>query len=161
MVDRPIGSYISFLYSYYYVSRSNYLFVFLKTKFEDVFPAEATSVEEYLQQVHEMTMVTAIQEAQKDNVRSFNDYMVKVLEDWQKEKWDFLQGLSRFSTLPRASGSVGTVINRPGEMASLLLVQGYLLVPGMLVPSANNKPTLGMKASVYAEVVRILNDARE
>ncbi|KAI3950924.1 hypothetical protein MKW92_038572 [Papaver armeniacum] len=153
MVDRPIGSYISFLYSYYYVSRSNYLFVFLKTKFEDVFPLR--------QQVHEMTMVTAIQEAQKDNVRSFNDYMVKVLEDWQKEKWDFLQGLSRFSTLPRASGSVGTVINRPGEMASLLLVQGFLLVPGMLVPSANNKPTLGMKASVYAEVVRILNDARE
>ncbi|MCL7023260.1 hypothetical protein MKW94_030658, partial [Papaver nudicaule] len=50
------------------------------TKFEDVFPAEATSVEQYLQQVHEMAMVTAIQEAQKDNVRSFNDYMVKVLE---------------------------------------------------------------------------------
>ncbi|RZC92192.1 hypothetical protein C5167_029756 [Papaver somniferum] len=66
-----------------------------------------------------MTMLTAIQEAQKDNVRSFNDYMVQVLEDWQKEKWDFLQGLSRLSTLPRASGSVGTVINRPGEMASI------------------------------------------
>ena len=38
----------------------------LKTTFEDVFPAEATSVEEYLQQVHEMEMVSAIQEAQKD-----------------------------------------------------------------------------------------------
>uniref|UniRef100_A0A1J3DBS1 Nuclear pore complex protein NUP93B n=1 Tax=Noccaea caerulescens TaxID=107243 RepID=A0A1J3DBS1_NOCCA len=40
----------------------------LKTTFEDVFPAEATSVEEYLQHVHEMAMVSAIQEAQKDNV---------------------------------------------------------------------------------------------
>lgn len=27
-----------------------------------------------------MAMVSAIQEAQKDNVRSFNDYMLKVLE---------------------------------------------------------------------------------
>lgn len=31
-------------------------------------------------QVHEMAMVSAIQEAQKDNLRSFNDYMMKVLE---------------------------------------------------------------------------------
>lgn len=27
-----------------------------------------------------MTMVSALQEAQKDNLRSFNDYMLKVLE---------------------------------------------------------------------------------
>lgn len=27
-----------------------------------------------------MAMISAIQEAQKDNVRSFNDYMMKVLE---------------------------------------------------------------------------------
>jgi len=31
-------------------------------------------------QVHEMAMVSAVQEAQKDNLRSFNDYMMKVLE---------------------------------------------------------------------------------
>jgi hypothetical protein len=31
-------------------------------------------------QVHEMAMVLAIQEAQKDNLRSFNDYMMKVLQ---------------------------------------------------------------------------------
>ncbi|XVF31297.1 hypothetical protein REPUB_Repub16aG0133800 [Reevesia pubescens] len=58
----------------------------LKTTFEDVFPAEATSVEEYLQQVHEMAMVSAIQEAQKDNLRSFNDYMMKVLESIEIQK---------------------------------------------------------------------------
>lgn len=33
-----------------------------------------------MHQVHEMAMVSAIQEAQKDNLRSFNDYMLKVLE---------------------------------------------------------------------------------
>ena len=27
-----------------------------------------------------MAMMSAIQEAQKDNVRSFNDYMIKILE---------------------------------------------------------------------------------
>jgi len=27
-----------------------------------------------------MAMVSAVQEAQKDNLRSFNDYMMKVLE---------------------------------------------------------------------------------
>lgn len=31
-------------------------------------------------QVHEMAMLSAIQEAQKDNLRNFNDYMMKVLE---------------------------------------------------------------------------------
>ncbi|KAF2321498.1 hypothetical protein GH714_000142 [Hevea brasiliensis] len=93
----------------------------LKTTFEDVFPAEATSVEEYLQQVHEMAMVSAIQEAQKDNLRSFNDYMMKVLEeDWQKEKRDFLQSLSRISTLPRTNAvNTSTGAIRSGQIASV------------------------------------------
>jgi hypothetical protein len=34
----------------------------------------------FCSQVHEMAMVSAVQEAQKDNLRSFNDYMMKVLE---------------------------------------------------------------------------------
>ncbi|CAH8323796.1 unnamed protein product [Eruca vesicaria subsp. sativa] len=54
--------------------------------------------------VREMAMVSAIQEAQKDNVQSFNDYMMKVLEeDWRKEKCDFLQSLSRISFLPKTN----------------------------------------------------------
>lgn len=31
-------------------------------------------------QIHEMAMVSAVQEAQKDNLKNFNDYMMKVLE---------------------------------------------------------------------------------
>ncbi|XP_038993250.1 nuclear pore complex protein NUP93A-like [Hibiscus syriacus] len=136
----------------------------LKTTFEDVFPAEATSVEEYLQQVHEMAMVSAIQEAQKDNLRSFNDYMMKVLEeDWQKEKRDFLQSLNRISTLPKAnmidksiSGSHSAQIV---SMASSSLVSSG--PSGMeLVPLAS-KPVVEKKMSVYAEVVRNLNNARQ
>ncbi|KAG4947442.1 hypothetical protein JHK87_043449 [Glycine soja] len=34
----------------------------------------------FLSHVHEMAMVSDVQEAQKDNLRSFNDYMMKVLE---------------------------------------------------------------------------------
>ncbi|KAF7814360.1 nuclear pore complex protein NUP93A-like [Senna tora] len=136
----------------------------LKTTFEDAFPAEATSVEEYLQQVHEMAMVSAVQEAQKDNLRSFNDYMMKVLEeDWQKEKRDFLQSLSRISTLPKTNiidtSNVGT---RPGQIVSLTSSpQVSSGRPGMEVVPLASKPVVEKKASVYAEVVKNLNKARE
>ncbi|KAK3217915.1 hypothetical protein Dsin_011885 [Dipteronia sinensis] len=136
----------------------------LKTTFEDVFPAEATSVEEYLQQVHEIAMVSAIQESQKDNLRSFNDYMMKVLEeDWQKEKRDFLQSLSRISTLPKTN----TIDTRtrgalPGQIVSMSSSTQVSSGPSSmeLVPLAN-KPILEKKATVYAEVVKHMNNARE
>ncbi|KAL2968045.1 hypothetical protein AAZX31_15G009900 [Glycine max] len=136
----------------------------LKTTFEDVFPVEATSVEEYLQQVHEMAMVSAVQEAQKDNLRSFNDYMMKVLEeDWQKEKRDFLQSLSRISTLPRtniaANSNVGTL---PGQLAFVSSTsQVSSGMPSMEIVPLTGRPIVEKKASVYAEVVKKLNKARE
>ncbi|KAH9648667.1 nuclear pore complex protein NUP93A [Citrus sinensis] len=136
----------------------------LKTTFEDVFPTEATSVEEYLQQVHEVAMVSAIQKAQTDNLRSFNDYMMKVLEeDWQKEKRDFLQSLSRISTLPKTNMTdTSTGGTLPGQMASMASSPQISSGPsGMeLVPLAN-KPLLEKKATVYAEVVKNLNNARQ
>ncbi|XP_065865847.1 nuclear pore complex protein NUP93A-like [Euphorbia lathyris] len=135
----------------------------LKTTFEDVFPAEATSVEEYLQQVHEMAMVSAMQEAQKDNLRSFNDYMVNVLEEnWQKEKRDFLQSLNRISTLPRTNAVNGSGGTRSGQLALMASSSQVSSGPtGMeLVPLAN-KPILEKKASAYAEAVKNLNNARE
>ncbi|KAK4757373.1 hypothetical protein SAY87_018674 [Trapa incisa] len=136
----------------------------LKTTFEDVFPAEATSLEEYLQQVHEMAIVSAIQEAQKDNIRSFSDHMVKVLEDdWQKEKHDFMQSLSRISSLPRskvmdtvASGS--HVARIASGVSSPQLSSGPA---GMDIVSVSNKPIMEKKASAYGEVVKSLNSARE
>ena len=63
----------------------------LKPTFEDVFPIEAASVEEYLQQVHEMAMLSSVQGAHRDNLRSFDDYMLQVLEDdRQKESESML-----------------------------------------------------------------------
>lgn len=135
----------------------------LKTTFEDVFPAEATSVEEYLQQVHEMAMVSAVQEAQKDNVRSFNDYMMTVLEeDWQKEKRDFLQSLSRITSLPRTN--VGDSSPASGHYNQIVSVSRPHLSPmpsRMELAPLADKSVAEKKAAVYAQTVKTLNDARE
>ncbi|CAO2822242.1 unnamed protein product [Amaranthus hypochondriacus] len=136
----------------------------LKTTYEDVFPTEATTVEEYLQQVHEMAMLSAIQESQKDNLRNFNDYMMKVLEDdWQKEKRDFLQSLSRISTLPRTNtGEATNAISHPGQIVSVASAsQGRGGPSSMEIVSNVNQSIEEKKASVYGEVVRNLNSARE
>ncbi|XP_039128738.1 nuclear pore complex protein NUP93A-like [Dioscorea cayenensis subsp. rotundata] len=135
----------------------------IKTTYEDVFPSEATTVEEYLQQVHEMAMISSIQEAQRDNLRSYNDYMMQVLEDdWQKEKRDFLQSLSRLSTLPRTNNNLlSSGLARSGQMlspaSSSQVSSGQSAIS--LMPLAN-RPIIEKKASVYAEIVKNLNDTR-
>ncbi|XP_057781481.1 nuclear pore complex protein NUP93A-like [Salvia miltiorrhiza] len=136
----------------------------LKTTFEDVFPAEATTVEEYLQQVHEMAMLSAVQEAQKDNLRSFNDYMMSVLqEDWQKEKRDFLQSLSRISILPRTNiRDSSSGISRQGQIVPM--TSGPELSSGQSgaeLALLADKPVVEKKAAAYAEVVKNLNSARQ
>ncbi|CAH9134907.1 unnamed protein product [Cuscuta epithymum] len=136
----------------------------LKTTFEDVFPAEATTVEEYLQQIHEMAMVSAVQEAQKDNLKNFNDYMMTVLEeDWQKEKRNFLQSLSRISTLPRANineSSPGSARHR--QLVSLTYSPQVSSGPtSMELAPLTDKSILEKKANVYKDVVKSLNTARE
>ncbi|KAL1569392.1 Nuclear pore complex protein nup93a [Salvia divinorum] len=136
----------------------------LKTTFEDVFPAEATTVEEYLQQVHEMTMLSAVQEAQKDNLRSFNDYMMSVLqEDWQKEKRDFLQSLNRISILPRTNvHDSSSGISRQGQIVPMTsspeLSSGQ---SGAELALLADKPIVEKKAAAYSEVVKNLNSARQ
>ncbi|XP_010545067.1 PREDICTED: nuclear pore complex protein NUP93A [Tarenaya hassleriana] len=133
----------------------------LKTTFEDVFPAEATSVEEYLQQVHEMAMVSAIQEAQKDNVRSFNDYMMRVLEeDWRKEKRDFLQSLSRISMLPKTNMIDSSRDAHGGPLVPVASSPQVSTRLGAEIVLAN-KPIHEKKAYVYADIVKKLNTSRE
>ncbi|VFQ71729.1 unnamed protein product [Cuscuta campestris] len=136
----------------------------LKTTFEDVFPIEATTVEEYLQQIHEMAMVSAVQEAQKDNLKNFNDYMMSVLEeDWQKEKRNFLQSLNRMSTLPRANISESSPGNaRQRQLVSLNYSPQVSSGPtSMELAPLADKSIIEKKANVYREVVKNLNTARE
>ncbi|XP_047321255.1 nuclear pore complex protein NUP93A [Impatiens glandulifera] len=135
----------------------------LKTTFEDVFPAEATSVEEYLQQVHEMATMSAIQEAQKDNLRSFSDFMMtKMQEDWQRERRDFLQSLSRISTLPRINmGDSSAGGSHTRQILSLTSSQVSSVPPSLEFAPLSGRPIVDKKAAAYAEVVKKLNYARE
>ncbi|MCO5566899.1 hypothetical protein L7F22_020582 [Adiantum nelumboides] len=132
----------------------------LKTSFEDVFPVEATTVEEYLQQVHEMTMLSAIQEAQRNNIRAFNDYMMKALEDdWQKEKRDFLHTLSR---LPLNSPqSVGVPFGARQSMQNQIVRVASKSSQDMPLHTSEHAIILERKAAVYGSVVAKLNASRE
>lgn len=54
---------------------------------EDVFHAETTSVEEYLQQVEESTLLATIQEAQQDTIAAYDTYMEQAMaRDWAANK---------------------------------------------------------------------------
>ncbi|CAN6483165.1 unnamed protein product [Victoria cruziana] len=108
--------------------------------------------------VHEMAIVSAMQEAQKDNLRCFNDYMMQVLEDdWQKEKRDFLQSLSRISTMPRTNSAT-----HPSQVSTTAARQPVSVGhPGMEILPLSDKNMLEEKAAVYSNVVKNLNDARE
>ncbi|KAB2090365.1 hypothetical protein ERO13_A03G107600v2 [Gossypium hirsutum] len=100
----------------------------LKTTFEDVFPTEATSVEEYLQQ-----------------------------EDWQKEKRDFLQSLSRISTLPKTNmidkSSGGIRSGQMVPMASSSHVSSGPSASGLL-PLAD-KPVVEKKCRYMRKLLEI------
>lgn len=79
------------------------------------------------------------------------------------EKRDFLQSLSQISTLPRTNVTYTTSGgSRPGQVASITSSPHVSSGPSSmeLVPLAS-KPILERKASVYAEVVKSLNNARQ
>lgn len=84
-------------------------------------------------------------------------------DDWQKEKRDFLQGLSRISTLPRSNtGEASNAITRSGQIVSVASTPLALSGPSnMEIIPHNNKPIEEKKASVYAEAVKSLNSSRE
>lgn len=84
-------------------------------------------------------------------------------DDWQKEKHDFLQSLSRISSLPRSkvadTGAGGSYVARVTSGASSPQLSSG--PSGMEIVSVANKPIMEKKASVYGEVVKSLNSARE
>lgn len=88
---------------------------------EDVFHADTSSVEEYLRQVEEATILAAIQEAQQDTVTSFEHFMEDCMSrDWAASKRQ-LFGLiaphsgSVYATGPSAGGAASGG-SRPGPV---------------------------------------------
>jgi len=84
-------------------------------------------------------------------------------EDWQKERRDFLQSLSRISSLPKTNlVDTSTGVTRSRQIASLAssphVSSGS---SGMENLPLANKSFVEKKASAYAEAVKNLNRARE
>ncbi|GAX79377.1 hypothetical protein CEUSTIGMA_g6819.t1 [Chlamydomonas eustigma] len=76
---------------------------------EDVFHADTSSVEEYLKQIEEATILVAIQEAQQETVASFEHFMEDCLaRDWaasKKQLFGFLAPHSGVYTAPQRNSS--------------------------------------------------------
>ncbi|KAL7607533.1 hypothetical protein Lser_V15G19583 [Lactuca serriola] len=115
--------------------------------------------ERKLDEVREMAMVSAIQEAQKDNIRNFTDYMMTVLEmTGKRKKRDFLHSLSRISSLARTNVTDSSIrANRSGPILSLTSSPHISSGPSNMELLA----IADKKAATYVEVVRKLNDARQ
>uniref|UniRef100_A0A1J3K461 Nuclear pore complex protein NUP93A n=1 Tax=Noccaea caerulescens TaxID=107243 RepID=A0A1J3K461_NOCCA len=88
-----------------------------------------------------MAMVSAIQEAQKDNVRSFDDYMLRVLkEDCRKEKRGFLQSLSKISLTPKTKMIETSRDTHAGQLVPVALSPQASSKSGTELVSLANKP---------------------
>lgn len=84
-----------------------------------------------------------------------------VQEDWQNEKRDFLQRVSRIALLPRPgnNGLSSTTGALSGQTKSLIpQPSGMVQIESTFAP---NGSLIERKASVYSEVVKNLNNARE
>lgn len=84
-------------------------------------------------------------------------------EDWQKEKRDFLQSLSRISVLPRTNiRDSSSGISRQGQIVPMTSSpQVSSGQSGAEMTLLADKPVLEKKAAAYAEVVKHLNSARQ
>mmetsp|Transcript_43856 Transcript_43856/g.139751 ORF Transcript_43856/g.139751 Transcript_43856/m.139751 type:complete len:880 (+) Transcript_43856:120-2759(+) len=138
----------------------------LKTTYDDVLPVEATTVDEYLRQVHEMSILSAIAEAQQDTLVGFDDYMADCIEqDWAKEKRLLMHTYGR-GLAPSAAAGQAT----PASPARRPAPSPYAGVPA--TPLTPRSPFGGAgnaavgaaylshpRASAYAAATKELNSA--
>ncbi|KAL4859943.1 Nuclear pore complex protein NUP93A [Chlorella vulgaris] len=146
----------------------------LRPTYEDVFQVETATVEEYLQQVHEMISVTAIQEAQQSAVAAFDDFMDSCMDsEWQQEKRALFDSVAPYSSStaltpgPSPGGHMSPYAARPlpaaGLMSPGLAYRGTPLLAGRSplggAPLAASNLQLRGRAAKYAGVVKKMNAA--
>mmetsp|Transcript_47925 Transcript_47925/g.120947 ORF Transcript_47925/g.120947 Transcript_47925/m.120947 type:complete len:866 (-) Transcript_47925:31-2628(-) len=88
----------------------------LKPSYEDVFQVETASVAEYLTQVHDMTLLTSIQQAQRDSVTAFEDFMDQCMEmDWAADKHSLFEALlaAGLSSASRTTSYANSMLGSP------------------------------------------------
>lgn len=113
----------------------------LQATFEDISPDAASSVEEYLSHLQEMTILTAIQESQQDTTSAFERFMDEcVLRDWASDRRRLFGVIA-----PQA---VTQLLGRghPGRSADGVTDTGQLVLGG-------GEAATG-KAAAYAGVIR-------
>ena len=77
----------------------------IKPSYEDVFQVETSSVDEYLQQLHQAISVTAVQEAQQGTVAAFDDFMDATMQErWRQDRTTLLESVVPFSSAVTAPG---------------------------------------------------------
>ncbi|KIZ06517.1 hypothetical protein MNEG_1431 [Monoraphidium neglectum] len=86
----------------------------------DVFAGDSATVDEYLAQIQEMTILTAIQESQQDGILSFERQLDEATaRDWAADKGRLLGAIAPYTGLGGGTGlgalSFGSVAPRQGE----------------------------------------------
>ncbi|CAL5221540.1 g3750 [Coccomyxa viridis] len=132
----------------------------LRPTYEDVMPVESSSVQEYLDQMHEYTTIAAIQEAQRDTISAFEEYMdMCMLSDWAAEKKVLFDSALPDTALPGPAGQLAaasiTAPYSPQQFRSTL--------PAGASSQAQYGPShaqgLHGRVKSYAEALQKLNEA--
>lgn len=129
----------------------------LQPNVEDVFDLEPTSVEEYLKQVEESTVLSAIQEAQQESVALFDNYMTDcMLQDWAADKRQLFGLLAPYTGAQ--PGTPGTAA--AGTPAKTGFARGGTPVPAPSSPFApvSGAVRLAGREAAYVAVVQRLSE---
>lgn len=123
----------------------------LRPTHEDVFQSQPSTVDEYLQQVHESTVVTAIQEAQRQTDDTFQQFMADSLQvNWQRAKRRLLD-----SMLP-SGGQVGMAQSLSATTTAVSQPASHLQ-NNADQQSSGQKVVLSGRFKAYAEATARLN----
>ena len=135
------------------------------TAFEDIFQDQSLNVEEYVQQVHDASVVAAIQQAQNDTLENFDEFLMRALEtDWASDKKQLLHYFGRSltpgpQTTPRSPYSAArtpyTIAKTPTTIATPARADATTPSRGVAKPSQYLPPRFVQ----YAKAVKNLNTA--
>eukprot|EP00798_Chlamydomonas_sp_ICE-L_P020446 gene20446-27235_t len=131
---------------------------------EDVFHADTRSVEDYLKQVEESTILSAIQESQNDTVTSFESYMEDCMtRDWASNKQQLFGLIAPHSgSLQSANYGAGAFAQPGASLQSANYGAGAFAQPGgggAVASAASGPLRLAAKEQAYVDVIRRANQA--
>ena len=119
----------------------------LQTTFEDVFPVEHTSLEKYLESVHQSVVSSALLTAEQRLLKDYDDFVEARLQDLlEEDKRKLMQAYGRVA------------MGADGADASAAFGEA---MKGVSHGAAGSGSALGGGAGAYAAVAKAMNDARD